>query len=50
MRILFAIVSMVGLAIGMSVILAQEKKEQNAPEQNASNQTLSALIKLNKKN
>lgn len=49
MRILFAIVSMVGLAIGMSVILAQEKKEQNAPEQNASNQTLSALIKLNKK-
>ncbi|MEI6687367.1 MAG: redoxin domain-containing protein, partial [Planctomycetota bacterium] len=49
MRIFFAIVSMVGLALGMSVILAQEKKEQNAPEQNASNQTLSALIKLNKK-
>ena len=49
MRILFAIVSMVGLVLGMSVILAQEKKEQNDPEQNTSGQTLSALIKLNKK-
>ena len=49
MRILFAIVSMVGLVLGMSVILAQEKKEQNVPEQNGSDQTLSALIKLNKK-
>ena len=49
MRIALVMVSMVGLVFGMSVILAQEKKEQNAPEQNASDQTLSALIKLNKK-
>ena len=49
MRILFAIVSMVGFVLGMSVILAQEKKEENVPEQNGSDQTLSALIKLNKK-
>ena len=49
MRIALVMVSMVGLVLGMSVILAQEKKEQNAPEQNGSDQTLSALIKLNKK-
>ncbi len=49
MRITLVMVSMVGLVLGMSVILAQEKKEQNAPEQNASGQTLSAIIKLNKK-
>lgn len=44
MRIVFAIVSLVSLVLGMSVILAQEKKEPNDQEQ-----TLSALVKLNKK-
>ena len=48
MRIIFAIFSMVGLLLGISVILAQEKKELTTPEKNAPDQPLSAIIKLNK--
>ena len=44
MRKFFTIVGMVGMVLGISVILAQEKKEQGPADQ-----TLSSIIKLNKK-